>query len=114
VLASVGIFGVLSYTVVQRTREIGVRMALGARRTDVLALVLREMAPLVAIGIGIGVGAGLGLTRLMRAMLFEIQPTDPATFIGVPLVLSVVGLMAALAPARRAASINPVIALRSD
>jgi predicted permease len=113
-LAAVGIFGVLSYTVAQRTRELGVRLALGAQRRDVLALVLRETTPLVVIGIGVGVGIGLGVTRLMRAMLFEIQPTDPVTFIGVPLVLGFVGLCAALLPARRASRVDPLIALRSD
>jgi putative ABC transport system permease protein len=114
VLAAVGIFGVLSYTVAQRTRELGVRMALGARRIDVLTLVLRETTPLVGIGLVIGVAAGLAMTRLMRAMLYEVQPTDPVTFVGVPLVLAVVGLLAALVPARRAANVDPTIALRSD
>lgn len=113
-LAAIGIFGVLSYAVAQRTRELGVRMALGAQRGDVLALVLRETAPLVGVGIAIGVGAGLALTRLMRSMLFEVQPTDPVTFIGVPIVLAIVGVAAALLPARRAASVSPVVALRSD
>lgn len=113
-LAAVGIFGVLSYAVAQRTRELGVRMALGAQGSDVVALVLRETAAPVLAGIIIGVAAGLGLTRLMQSILFEIGPSDPVTFIGVPLVLCLVGLLAALIPARRAASVSPVIALRSD
>jgi putative ABC transport system permease protein len=114
ILAAVGIFGVLSYTVAQRTQELGVRMALGAQRGDVLALVLRETAPLVAAGIAVGLGIGFGVTRLMRAILFEVGPTDPVTFVGVPIVLAVVGLLAALMPARRAAKVDPLIALRSD
>ena len=114
VLAAVGIFGVLSYTVAQRTRELGVRMALGAQKRDVLSLVLRETTPMVLTGIGVGVGIGLGVTQLMRALLFEVQPTDPITFVAVPVVLALVGMLAALMPARRAAKVDPLIALRSD
>jgi putative ABC transport system permease protein len=114
ILAAVGIFGVLSYTVAQRTKELGVRMALGAQRGDVLTLVLRETMPLVLAGIGIGIAAGLGLTQLMRSILFEVQPTDPLTFVGVPMVLCLVGLGAALLPARRASKVSPLVALRSD
>jgi putative ABC transport system permease protein len=113
-LAAVGIFGVLSYTVMQRTRELGLRMALGAQRSDVLGLVLRETTPLMGVGIGAGVAIGLGATQLMRAILFEVQPTDPVTFIGVPLVLALVGVVAALLPARRASKVDPLIALRSE
>jgi putative ABC transport system permease protein len=113
-LAAVGIFGVLSYAVAQRTRELGVRMALGAQRRDVLTLVLRETAPLVGGGIGIGIAAGLGVTQLMRALLFGIEPTDLVTFVGVPLLLAFVGLIAALIPARRASQVDPLIALRGD
>ena len=114
ILAAVGIFGVLSYTVAQRTRELGVRMALGAQKRDVLALVLRETTPMVLVGIGVGVAIGLAVTRLMRALLYEIQPTDPVTFVGVPVVLALVGVLAALLPARRAARVDPLVALRSD
>jgi putative ABC transport system permease protein len=114
ILAAVGIFGVLSYAVEQRTRELGVRMALGAQGRDVLTLVMRDTAPLVGLGILIGVGAGLGITQLMRAILFEIQPTDPVTFVGVPVVLTLVAFTAALLPARRASRVDPLIALRSD
>jgi putative ABC transport system permease protein len=113
-LAAVGIFGVLSYTVAQRTRELGVRMALGARRADVLALVIRETTPLVAAGVAIGVGAGLVVTRLMRSMLFGVEANDPVTFVSVAVLLMVVGVVAALLPARRASRIDPMIALRSD
>jgi putative ABC transport system permease protein len=114
ILAAVGIFGVLSYTVAQRTRELGVRMALGAQKRDVLGLVFLETMPLVATGVVIGIGVGLVMSRLMASMLFEVPATDPVTFVGVALVLSLVGLAAALFPARRAARIDPVIALRSD
>ena len=114
ILAAVGIFGVLSYTVAQRTRELGVRMALGAQRRDVLGLVLRETTPLVGVGIAIGIGGGLGFGRLMQSLLYEIQPTDLVTFVTVPVVLALVGLMAALLPARRASRVDPLIALRSD
>jgi putative ABC transport system permease protein len=114
ILAAVGIFGVLSYMVAQRTRELGVRMALGAQRGDVLALVLRETMPLIVTGIGIGLGIGLGVTRLMRALLFEVQPTDPITFAAVPVLLAVIGMLSALIPARRASKVDPLIALRGE
>lgn len=113
-LAAVGIFGVLSYSIVQRTHELGVRIAIGAQRRDVLLLVLRETMPLVVVGVAIGLGAGFGLTRVMRAMLFEVQPTDPVTFVSVAVVLTIVAVVASLVPARRAAQIDPVIALRRD
>jgi putative ABC transport system permease protein len=113
-LAAVGIFGVLSYSVAQRTHELGVRIAIGAQRRDVLLLVIRETMPLVIAGVVIGLGAGFGLTRVMRAMLFEVQPTDPATFATVAVVLTLVGIAAALVPARRAALVDPVIALRRE
>jgi len=113
-LAAIGIFGVLSYSIAQRTQELGVRIAIGAQRGDVLLLVLRETMPLVLAGVAIGVGAGVGLTRVMRSMLFEVQPTDPVTFGAVALLLTVVGLAAALVPARRAAVIDPVTALRKE
>jgi len=111
-LAAVGIFGVLSYSIEQRTHELGVRLAIGAQRRDVLMLVLAETTPLVAGGVAIGLGAGFALTRVMRAVLFEVQPTDAATFASVAVVLTLVALVAALVPARRAARIDPVIALR--
>jgi predicted permease len=114
ILAAVGIFGVLSYTVAQRTRELGVRMALGAQKSDVLGLVFQETLPLVAGGVLIGIAVGLAVSRLMASMLFEVPATDPVTFIGVALVLTAVGLAAALFPARRASRIDPVIALRND
>ncbi len=114
VLAAVGIFGVLSYAMAQRTRELGIRLALGAQRTDVLRLVARETAPMVAGGVVVGLIAALGLTRFVRAMLYEIQPNDPVTFVGVAITLSVVGAVAALVPARRASRVDPVTAIRND
>jgi len=113
-LASIGIYGVLSYLVGQRTQEIGVRMALGAQRSDVLRIILGDGARMTLIGVAIGVVAALGLTRLMRSMLFGVNPTDPVTFIGVAGVLCAVALLACYVPARRAMNVNPVVALRHE
>jgi putative ABC transport system permease protein len=113
-LAAVGVFGVLSYTLAQRARELGIRVALGARRPDVVSLVLRETLPMVGAGVLIGLSAGLALGRVMRAMLYEVQPADPATLAGVAALLAAVGLLAALVPARRAARVDPVITLRNE
>jgi ABC-type antimicrobial peptide transport system permease subunit len=113
-LAAIGIFGVLSYAMAQRTRELGIRLALGAQRTDVLWLVAGEAAPMVAVGVVVGLAAALGLTRFVRTMLFEIQPNDPTTFAAVAITLSVVAVVAAVVPARRASRVDPVIAIRSE
>jgi predicted permease len=113
-LASVGIYGVLSYVVGQRTKEIGVRMALGARRGDVLRAFLRDGARMTLIGIAIGGIAALALTRLMSSILFEVKPTDPLTFGGVAILLCMIALLACYIPARRAASVDPMQALRSE
>ncbi len=113
-LASIGIYGVLSYLVGQRTQEIGLRMALGAQRLHVLQMVLRDGARMTLIGIGIGVAAALGLTRLMSSMLFGVKPTDPLTFGFVAVLLCAIAMLACYLPARRATKVDPIIALRHE
>jgi predicted permease len=113
-LASVGIYGVLSYVVGQRTQEIGIRMALGAQRGDVLRVFLRDGARMTLIGVAAGGIAALALTRLMASILFEVKPTDPVTFGGVAVLLCAIALLASYIPARRAASVEPMQALRSE
>jgi ABC-type antimicrobial peptide transport system permease subunit len=113
-LASIGIYGVLSYLVGQRTQEIGVRMALGAQPGTVLRMVLRDGARMTFIGVGVGAVAALGLTRLMSSILFGVSPTDPVTFMAVAGLLCAVALLACYVPARRAMKVNPVIALRYE
>ena len=114
VLASVGIYGIVSYAVSQRTREIGIRMALGARGVDVLRMVLKNGMTLVVAGVAIGVAGALALTRFLTTMLFGVTPTDTATFIVVSLTLAVVALIACLVPARRATKVDPLEALRYE
>lgn len=111
-LAVMGIYGVLSFAVAQRTGEIGIRMALGAERGRVVALVLRDAAMLAAVGLVSGVAAALALTRVLRNMLFEVATTDPLTYVAMALVLGLAVLAAGWVPARRAARVDPVIALR--
>ena len=113
-LACVGIYGVLSYVVGQRTQEIGIRMALGAQKSDVLGAVLRDGARMTLLGVGIGVVAAMVLTRLMQTMLFGVKPTDPVTFVAVGVILSAVALLACYIPAHRAASTDPMQALRAE
>jgi predicted permease len=113
-LAAIGIFGVISYAVAQRTREIGVRMALGARPAEVVRMVVGRAAALAGIGAAIGLVAAAAATRLLSSLLYGVSPTDPATFGGVALVLGVVTLLASYLPARAAARVDPVVALRQE
>jgi putative ABC transport system permease protein len=100
--------------VAQRTQEIGIRMALGARQGDVLAMVVRHGAVLAGIGLAVGLGGALALSRLLSSLLFQVSPTDPPTFAGGTVVLTAVALLAATLPARRAARTNPMVALRNE
>jgi len=113
-LAVIGAYGVTSYLVSQRTREIGVRVALGAHRSDVLALVVRHALIMTIAGVALGIVASLGLTRVLQQFLFQIEPTDPVTFVAASLLLIGVALLAVYLPARRALGVDPVVALRTE
>ena len=114
VLACIGIYGVISYVVGQRTREIGVRMALGAQRGDVMQLVLGDGAKLAILGVAAGVVVALGMTRLMTRQLFGVTAHDPLTFAAVAILLMLVALLACYLPARRAVRVDPLVALRHE
>jgi ABC-type antimicrobial peptide transport system permease subunit len=114
ILAATGIYGVMSYSVAQRTQEIGVRMALGARPLDVLLLVVRQGMMLVLIGVVIGLAGALVLTRVMSSLLFAVTERDPVTFVVVAALLIAVAFIACFVPARRATKVDPLLALRYE
>src|SRR5690606_23117557 len=114
VLAAIGVYGVISYGVAQRTREIGIRVALGAQRGDVLAMVVRHGAALAAVGLVAGLTGALALSRCLGSLLFQVSPPDAPTFTAGTVVLAGTALLAAALPARRAAMTDPVAALRGE
>ena len=113
-LASIGLFGVMSYSVARRTNEIGIRMALGARSADVLSLVMRESMTMVGVGVAIGLAGALAASRLVATLLFGLAPTDPLTMAAAVGVMIVVSGFAGYLPARRAARVDPMVALRYE
>ena len=113
-LGIIGIYGVISYAVSQRTREIGIRMALGAQKRELRWMFVRSALALTGIGIVIGLGAAVAVARLMRTLLFGVSPLDPLSFAAVPLILAAAAALASFLPASRAAAVNPVDALRAE
>jgi predicted permease len=113
-LAVVGVYGIVAYGVTQRTRELGVRLALGARPVQIVGLVVRHGVGLAGVGIALGLGAAYALSRYLASILFEVRPTDAATYAGVALVLAACAALASLIPARAAARLDPVLALRGE
>ena len=113
-LAAVGVYGVVSYTVAQRTNEIGLRMALGAQRSQIVGLVVRQGMEMAAAGAAVGLGGAWVLRKTISQLLFGISPADPATFVTAALVLIAFALTASLLPARRAAKVDPMVALRYE
>jgi ABC-type antimicrobial peptide transport system permease subunit len=113
-LAAVGIYGLMSYAVEQRTQEIGIRMALGAGRGEMMKMILGQGMQLVGVGVVIGLAAAFGLTRLLAGLLFGVKAGDPLTFGAVAIILTAVALLAAFVPAQRATRIDPILALRQE
>jgi ABC-type antimicrobial peptide transport system permease subunit len=113
-LSAIGIYGVVAYLVGQRAKELGIRIALGATPSRVVAMVVREGVTMVAVGIGVGLAGALALTQLMGALLFGVKATDPLTYVAVTITLGVVALIASSVPASRAAHVDPAIAMRAD
>jgi putative ABC transport system permease protein len=114
ILAAIGIYGVLSYVVAHRAREIGIRMALGAQSIRVLSVVLRQTTTLTAIGVAVGLAGAAALSRYLEGLLYGLTPLDPTTFLAVVVVFGVVATVASYVPARRATRVDPLVALRSE
>jgi putative ABC transport system permease protein len=113
-LSAIGIYGVLAYSVTERTHEIAIRMALGAEKSDITRMVLHRSLLLVTAGVALGIAGALAVTRVLARFLFEVKPTDPATLVMVATLLAAVALMAGLLPARRATHVDPMVALRCE
>ncbi|MDP2390702.1 MAG: FtsX-like permease family protein, partial [Acidobacteriota bacterium] len=113
-LAAIGVYGVLSFSVSQRSQEMGVRIALGAQRADVLRLVVRQGVTLALIGVAVGVVGAFGATRVIASILYNVTPSDPISFIGVALFLTAIAFIASYLPARRATTVDPIVALRNE